>query len=73
VRLLRFGDDGLDFELRAWSRTLIQRRGYLTSKLNLAVLERFRAHGIEIPNPQRDIHIRGGSTVELVGEGTAAD
>jgi small-conductance mechanosensitive channel len=61
VRLLGFGENGLKFELRAWSHSLIHRRGYLVSKLNLAIAEKFAAHGIEIPNPQRDIHIRSGS------------
>lgn len=61
VRLLRFGENGLDFELRAWSQTLVQRKGYLTSKLNYAIHDKFAEHGIEIPNPQRDVHIRSGS------------
>lgn len=58
VRLLGFGEQGLSFELRAWSHELIQRRGFLTSKVNYAVYEKFAAHDIEIPNVQRDIHIR---------------
>ncbi len=61
VRLLGFGEQGLNFELRAWSHALIQRRGLLTSKLNYAIYEKLAAHSIEIPNPQRDIHIRSGS------------
>ena len=58
VRLLKFGDNGLQFELRAWSESLLHRKGRLTSNLNFAILEKFRAHGIEMPFPQRDIHIR---------------
>jgi small-conductance mechanosensitive channel len=61
VRLLAFGDDGLEFELRAWSTSLIHRRGKLTSNLNFAIYEKFRAHHIEIPSPQRDIRIRSGA------------
>lgn len=38
VRLMEFGDSGLRFELRAWSTTLIQRKGLLTSNLNFAIL-----------------------------------
>lgn len=58
VRFLEFGDNGLKFELRAWSTTLIQRKGKLVSDLNFAILEKFRASGIEIPFPQRDLHLR---------------
>lgn len=57
VRFLKFGDDGLQFELRAWSTTLIQRKGKLVSDLNFSILENFRANRIEIPFPQRTIHI----------------
>ena len=60
VRLLKFGDDGLLFELRAWSGTLVDRKGALLSKLNFEIYERFNQAGIEFPFPQRDLHIRSG-------------
>ncbi|MBK7931573.1 MAG: mechanosensitive ion channel [Bryobacterales bacterium] len=59
VRFLEFGDNGLQFELRAWSVTLVQRKGKLVSDLNFAILDAFRAHGIEIPFPQRDVRWKG--------------
>jgi small-conductance mechanosensitive channel len=58
VRFIEFGDNGLKFELRAWSATLIQKKGKLISDLNFAILEAFRANGISIPYPQRDVHVR---------------
>lgn len=61
VRLMEFGDSGLLFELRAWSTTLIHRKGLLVSNLNFAILAKFTEQGIEIPFPQRDLRIRGGS------------
>jgi small-conductance mechanosensitive channel len=60
VRLLKFGDDGLLFELRAWSGTLVDRKGALLSKLNFEIYDRFNRAGIEFPFPQRDLHIRSG-------------
>jgi small-conductance mechanosensitive channel len=60
VRLMEFGDSGVLFELRPWSTALLHRRGKLTSDLNFAIWEKFRQHGIEIPFPQRDVHIRTG-------------
>jgi small-conductance mechanosensitive channel len=60
VRFLEFGDSGLLFELRAWTMTLIHKKGKLVSSLNFAIYEKFREHNIEIPFPQRDIHIKSG-------------
>ena len=60
VRLLEFGDNGLHFELRAWSASLVHRKGRLTSALNRAIYEKFNEAGIEFPFPQRDLHVRGG-------------
>ena len=61
VRFLEFGDSGLLFELRAWSTTLVHRKGLLISSLNFGIIDKFREHGIQMPFPQRDIHIRSGS------------
>lgn len=61
VRFLEFGDSGLHFELRAWSASLIQKKGKLISMLNFAILTKFREHGVSIPYPQRDLHLKGGS------------
>ena len=57
VRLMEFGDSGLNFELRAWSTTLIHRWGLLTSNLNYAIYRKFTENGIEIPFPRRDIRL----------------
>jgi small-conductance mechanosensitive channel len=62
VRFLEFGDSGLLFELRAWTMTLIHKKGKLISALNFAIYEKFKEHNIEIPFPQRDIHIRTDAT-----------
>jgi small-conductance mechanosensitive channel len=58
---MEFGDNGLIFELRPWSATLIHRKGRLVSALNFAIYDKFTEHGIEFPFPQRDLHIRGGA------------
>lgn len=74
VRLLKFGDDGLLFELRAWSGTLVDRKGALLSKLNFEIYERFNQAEIEFPFPQRDLHIRSGvlDVRQVAAEKTAA-
>jgi small-conductance mechanosensitive channel len=60
VRFLEFGDSALKLELRAWTTTSVNRKGRLVSALNFAIYDKFREHGIEIPFPQRDLHVRGG-------------
>ncbi len=66
VRFLEFGESSLLFELRAWSSTLLHRKGVLINALNFAIYDKFKEHGIEIPFPQRDLHIRSGA-LELKG------
>lgn len=72
VRLMEFGDSGLLFELRAWSTTLIHRKGLLVSNLNFAILAAFTGQGIEIPFPRRDVRIRGDSP-EMIMKSEVAD
>jgi small-conductance mechanosensitive channel len=61
VRLLAFGDNGLELELRAWTVSLVQQKGALISTLNRAIHDAFVEHGISFPFPQRDVHVRGGA------------
>lgn len=61
VRFRGFGESSLNFELLVWNTSLVHRKGKLKSDLNFAIYEKLTAHGIEIPNPQRDIHIRSGA------------
>jgi small-conductance mechanosensitive channel len=61
VRLIEFGDNGLKFELRAWTSTQTHRKGRLFSSLNFGIYEKFNENDIEFPFPQRDLHVRGGS------------
>ena len=58
VRFLKFDDSALYFELRAWSRVRLHKPGLFLSNLNYAIIRKFREHKIEIPFPQRDLHIR---------------
>ena len=59
VRFMEFGDSGLKLELRVWTETLIHRKGVLRSQLNFAIYQAFAAAGIEVPFPQRVVHLRG--------------
>jgi small-conductance mechanosensitive channel len=60
VFLDKFGPGSIDFELVVWSREMSSRPRRYRSDLNFAIEKHLRAAGIEIPNPQRDLHIRSG-------------
>jgi small-conductance mechanosensitive channel len=60
VLLEEFGDSSLNFILRVWTRDYATTPGVLRSELNYAICRKFKEHGIEIPFPQRDLHIRSG-------------
>ena len=52
-----FGNSSLDFELRAWIGD-IARRLVVRSDLGQYIDRRFRQEQVEIPFPQRDLHVR---------------
>jgi len=53
-----FGDSSINFYLRVWTTTLIQAPKLLKSQLYFEIFKRFREKGIQIPFPQRDLHIK---------------
>ena len=60
VRFRAFGESSLDFELLGWIEQPVL-RGRALDSLNTAVYKAFLAHGVEIPFPQRDVHIKDRS------------
>jgi len=61
VRLINFGDSSLDFQVLVWVSKMGLRRPGRTKGEFLWVLEtKLREKGIEIPFPQRDLHLRTG-------------
>jgi small-conductance mechanosensitive channel len=60
VFLMQFGESAINFELVVWSSEMSHRPSRFKSDLNFAIEERFREAGIQIPFPQRDLHIRSG-------------
>src|SRR5438876_2560712 len=60
VFLEKFGDNSIDFDLVVWSSEMSARPSRYRSDLNFAIEQKFREAGIELPFPQRDLHIRSG-------------
>jgi small-conductance mechanosensitive channel len=58
--LEKFGASTIDFELVAWTQEMSHKPRRFRSDLNYLICKHLTAAGIEIPNPQRDIHIRSG-------------
>ncbi len=59
-----FGDNSVDLEIRFWIADAHNGVANVKSEVLLQVWDQFHEHGIEIPYPQRDLHLR--SAGELV-------
>jgi len=57
ARFRAFGDSSLDHELLCWVEKPVL-RGRVSHALNSEVYKKFLQEGIEIPFPQRDVHIK---------------
>jgi small-conductance mechanosensitive channel len=56
-----FGDSSLNFVLNVWTVTRVQYPRFLASELYFMMFKAFKEHGIEIPFPQRDLHVKSVS------------
>lgn len=56
VRLRMFADSSINYELLCWVEKPVL-RGRVLHELNRAIYKEFRKHGVQIPFPQRDVHI----------------
>jgi len=55
--IINFGDSSVDFQVWFYVRD-INRRPAIASDIRFAIYKTFRENGIEIPFPQRDVHIK---------------
>ena len=58
VLLNDYGDSSINFTLRVWTSTYITQPLVLKSQLYYSAFKKFKERGIEIPFPQRDIHVK---------------
>ncbi|MBN02815.1 DUF3772 domain-containing protein [Ponticaulis sp.] len=64
VLFMGFGDSSLDFELRVFIAD-VQKSIITRSKVRVEIFKLFRDENVEIPFPQRDLHIRSSDIGDL--------
>ena len=64
-----FGDNALNFELAVWTDTMTHSPRRFRSELNFLIERTLRENGIEIPFPQRVVHVRTLEEDEAQGQG----
>ena len=57
ARLMGFGTDGIELELRVWITNPEHGVNNVRSEINLAIWRAFKRHGVTIPFPQREVRI----------------
>lgn len=57
ARLIGFGDNGIDLELRIWINDPESGIASVVSDVNLSIWKSFNENNISIPFPQRDVHV----------------
>lgn len=67
-RLMEFADSGILLELRVWINDPQNGVANVRSDANLAIWRAFKATGITIPYPQRDVHLKSGSLSNQGGD-----
>ncbi len=64
VHLKNFGDSSWDMQLRFWIDEP-KRYYYVRSDVNCSIVRKFRENNIEIPYPQRDLHLRSAVKMDV--------
>jgi len=59
--LIEYGDSSVNFDLRFWIMDPQNGMANVRSEVLFALWAQLKDHGIEIPFPQRDLHLRSGT------------
>jgi len=60
VLFIGYGDSSINFDLLVWTSSYIDKPIILRSQLYYEIFNKFKEHKIEIPFPQRDLHLKSG-------------
>ena len=63
--LQEFADSSVNLEMRFWIDDPMNGKANVVSALQLSIWDKFHAQGIEIPYPQRDLHLRSSALASL--------
>jgi small-conductance mechanosensitive channel len=63
--LMGFGDSAVDLELRMWIADAYNGVQNVKSEVLLGIWDKFHQEGIEIPYPQRDLHLRSAQGLNV--------
>jgi small-conductance mechanosensitive channel len=63
-----FGNSSVDLELRVWIHDPEGGQANVTSEVYERIWRKFHENGIEIPFPQRDLHLRSPEVIRVVTE-----
>jgi len=64
VLIKAFADNGIDLELAAWVEDPEQGKTNLRSEIYYGIWQEFKARGVVIPYPQREVRLVGGTPAE---------
>jgi len=64
VHLIEFGDSSWNMQLRGWIPD-VKHYPRIRNELNQAIVRTFRKYKVEIPFPQRDLHVRSSVTLPV--------
>ena len=67
--LVGFGDNAVNLELQVWINDPQNGIGSVKSDLNWGIWQRFRANGIELPFPQRDLNLKSIPEIRIQTKG----
>ncbi|MDR2837290.1 MAG: mechanosensitive ion channel [Azonexus sp.] len=62
VALTQFADSAINLELGFWIDDPVNGKGNILSDINFTIWRAFKANGVEIPFPQREVRILNGNT-----------
>jgi small-conductance mechanosensitive channel len=68
VRFIEYGDSSINFILLFWIDVRKTARRRVKSSLYFKIFDEFKKAGIEIPFPQRELHLRNGNTIVAKAE-----
>ena len=68
VNIMEFGDNSVNFEIRFWIQDPEEGIANIRSDVYMRIWQLFRENEIEIPFPQRDLHLRSSKQLDQLVE-----